>query len=268
MSSLPIVVNVVTETNSTTYADELGVLIGLSRLPGEDAESYVKRLKTATKVDTSQDYVGLLNEITLQLGLSVSNMISLTSYTGNPLTVVCALTGIVLTDTITQATQTIPIVLVDIDNAWTWYLLSDIVVAVNSGSVATASLLVADGPTTRLAKQSNILTVIAQPITGQNVNLRYTGIIQSSIVFNISVPSYTMNINGTLIFSSPLPAGVQITYQRLVWPYSIIGGDVGILSLLDPAVQTMAQGNNGTIVYQVLEAVQTIVGEDLSYWAV
>lgn len=263
-----IVVNTITEANSTTYADELGVLIGLSRLPGEDSESYVKRLKTATKVDTSQDYVGLLNEITLQLGLTVSNMIGLTSSTGNPLTVICALTGIVLTDTMTHVTQIIPIVKVDIDNAWTWLLLSNIVAAINAGSVATAQLLVSDGPTMRLAKQTNTLTVIAQPISGQNVNLGYTGIITSSIIFNLVVPSYTANSNGTLIFSAPLPTGTQVTYQRLVWPYSIIGGDIGILSLLDPAVSTMAQGNNGTIVYQVLEAAQIVVAEDLSYWAI
>jgi hypothetical protein len=267
MSNPGIVVNTITQTNSTTYADELGVLIGLSRLPGETSESYVKRLKTATRVDTSQDYVGLLNEITLQLGLSVRKLISLTSNTGNPLTVVSALTGIVLTDTITQATQTVPIVIVDIDDAWTWLLLSNVVASINAGTVATANLLSSDGPTIQLAKQSNTLTIIAQPISGQNVDLGFTGILVGSELFNVPVPTYTINTDGTIVFSSPVPQGTLITYKRLVWPYSLIGGDVSIISLLDPAVFQMAQGPNGTIVYQILEATQTIVQQDLSYWA-
>lgn len=262
------ILNTITEVNSTTYSDELGVLIGLSRLPGEPSESYIKRLKTATRVDTGQDYVGLLNELTLQLGLQINQIISLSSISGNALSVMSALTGIVLTDTGTQTTQTIPIVTVDIDDAWTWLLLSDVVATINGGSVATANLLTADGPTIRLAKQSNTLTVIAQPISGQNVDIGFNGIIVGSELFNIPVPSYTLNTNGTIIFSAPLSNGTTITYQRLVWPYSLIGGDVSIISLLDPAVFTMAQGPNGTIVYQILEAMQTIVGQDLSYWAV
>jgi len=100
------------------------------------------------------------------------------------------------------------------------------------------------------------------------VDLGYGSIIVGSELFNVPVPTYTLNTNGTLVFSAPAPQGTAITYQRLVWPYNLIGGDVGIISLLDPAVYAMAQGPNGTIVYQVREALQTIVGADLSYWAV
>lgn len=263
----PITLTTVTQTNSTTYADEVGVLIGLSRLPGEGSEAYIKRLKMATRVDTSQDYVGLLNELTLQLGLSIRKLISLASISGNKLTVTSALTGIILIDTITLSTQTIPIVTVDIDDAWSWHLLSDVVAAINAGSVATATLLSNDGPTIQLAKQSNVLTVIAQPISGQDVDLGFDGILVGSELFNVAVPTYTLNENGKIVFSAPVPLGTQITYKRLVWPYSLIGGDVSIISLLDPAVFTMAQGPNGTIVYQIREAVQAIVSQDLSYWA-
>jgi hypothetical protein len=264
----PTTLTTITQTNSTTYSDELGVSIGLPRLIGENSESYVKRLKSATRIDTSQDYVGLLNEISLQLGLTTSPLISLVSNTSNPLSVVVALTGIIITDTITHVTQTIPIVKVDIDDAWTWFSLSSVVDAINAGSVATATRLGEDGPTIKLAKQSNRLTVIAQPISGQNVSLGFDGILVGSELFNIAVPTYVLNTNGTIIFSAPVPKGTAITYQRLVWPYNLIGGDVGIISLLDPAVYAMAQGPNGTIVYQILEALQTIVAQDLSYWAV
>jgi len=262
----PTVITTITETNSTTYADEIGILVGLSRLPGESSEDYVKRLKTATRVDTSQDYVGLLNEITLQLGLNISKLISLASVTGNSLTVDIALTGVILTDTVTHATQTVPILTIDIDDAWTWHNLSDIVAAINSGTVATAALLDADGPTIQVARQSNSLTVIAQPISGQDVDLGFGNILVGSELFNVAVPTYTLTSDGKIVFSAPVSEGTQITYKRLVWPYSIIGGDVAILSLLDPAVGTMAQGPNGTMVYQMREVVQAIVEQDLSYW--
>src|SRR5271157_4348365 len=160
----PTTITTITQTNSTTYADEVGVLIGLSRLPGETSEAYVKRLNNATRIDTSQDYVGLLNEITLQLGLGIGYVISLTSVSGNPLLVNIALNGIVLQDSVTLVSQTIPVVLVDIDDAWTWYLLSNVVSSINAGTIATASLLGADGPTIKIARQSNQLTVLAQPI--------------------------------------------------------------------------------------------------------
>src|SRR5271156_52376 len=75
----PTTITTITQTNSTTYADEVGIQIGLPRLPGETSEAYVKRLNTATRVDTSQDYIGLLNEITLQLGLNIGYLISLAS---------------------------------------------------------------------------------------------------------------------------------------------------------------------------------------------
>lgn len=260
--------NTITQTNSTTYVDELGVLIGLSRLPGETSEAYLKRLKTATRVDTSQDYIGLLNELTLQLGLAVSKLISLASISGNSLTVTSDLTGIILTDTVLTTTQTIPILTVDVDDAWSWHLLSDVVDAINTGTIATATLLGADGPTIRIAKQSNVITVIAQPISGQNVNLGFNGVLVGSELFNVAVPSYTLSSSGTIIFSAPVPNGTQITYKRLVWPYSLIGGDVSIISLLDPAVFQMAQGPNGTMVYQIREAVQSIIEQDKSYWAI
>lgn len=260
-------ITTITQTNSTTYADEVGVLIGLSRLPGETSESYVKRLKTATRVDTSQDYIGLLNELIIQLGLNITQSIQLVSLSSNPLTVNVNLAGIVLTDTVlTDVTQTIPVVTVDIDNAWTWTLLSNIVDEINTGTVATATLIVADAPSMTVASQSNVLTVIAQSISGQNVNLGYDDVVVGSEIFNVPVPTYTLTSAGILTFTSPVPAGTQITYQRLIWPYTIITGDVAILSLLDPAVGQMAQGSNGTIVYQVEEAVQAIAAQDQSYW--
>lgn len=260
---MPTTLTTIVETNSTTYVDELGVLIGLSRLPGETSEQYLKRLKTATRIDTSQSYIGLLNEITLRLGLQISRVISLNSV--NPIVVNLSLAGLILTQG--NNTQTIPLVTLDVDDAWTWRKLSDIVSDVNSGTIATATLLVPDAPTLTLAKQSNILTVIAQPIQGQNVDLGFNDIIVGSEVFNTTVSRYTLTSDGSLVFVQPVPTNTTITYQRQILPYSIIGGDASIIGLLDPAMQTVAEGPNGNIVYQIREVVQAIVKQDKSYWA-
>ena len=258
----------ITQINSTTYADELGVQIGLPRLIGETAEAYIKRLKLATRIDTGVDYRGLLNEITLQLGLNSEKLISLTSVSGNSLNISANLAGIILTDTVTEATQTVPVVMVDIDNAWTWFSLSSVVATINAGSVAQALLLGGDGPTIQIASQSNTITILTQSISGQNVSLGNTGIIASSVLFNVDVPTYTLNaVTGSLVFAAPVPTNTTITYQYLVWPYSLIGGDVGLYSLLDPAVGKMAQGPNGTLIYQMQEVVQAIMEEDASYWS-
>jgi len=166
-----------------------------------------------------------------------------------------------------NTTQTIPIVTIDVDVAWTWLRLSDVVNGINSGTLATATLLVPDAPTIKLARQSNIITIIAQPITGQNINLGYNGIIVGSELFSGPIPSYTLTADGELDFSFPVANGTTITYQRQVWPYSLIGGDISLISLLDPVMPQMAQGPNGTMVYQVREVVQTIINKDPSYWS-
>lgn len=257
------ILTTITPTNSTTYADEVGVSIGLPRLPGETAESYVKRLKLATRIDTNQDYRGLLNEITLRLGLVSAKLIALAA--DSPISVTVNLAGIVLTNG--SITQNIPLLTVDVDDSWTWRFLSDIVTDINNGTLVNATLLVSDAPTIKLATQSNTLTVLAQPIQGQNINLGVTGVLVGTEVFSTVVPSYTLLPTGSLIFSAPVPLGTTITYKYQIWPYNLVGGDVGLISLLDPAVSTVAQGPNGTMIYQMREAVQTIMQQDRSYWA-
>jgi hypothetical protein len=259
----PVHLTTIVEANSTTYADELGVLIGLSRLPGETSERYLKRLKTATRIDVSQGYVGLLNEITLQLGLKLKRMISLTSM--NQVVVNVSIAGVVLTQGVN--TQTIPLVTLDVDDAWTWRKLSDIVSDINAGSVSQAELVDDDAPSIVLAKQSNILTVIAQPVQGQDIDLGFTGIIVGSERFNAPVPMYTLLVDGSLTFEQPVPSGTTITYQRQVWPYQLIGGDAALIGLIDPKVAIVSEGPNGNIVYQIREVVQSILSQDRSYWS-
>lgn len=256
-------ITAVNNVNSTSYIDELGISIGLSRLPGETSDEYIRRLRTATRINTGQDYVGLLNEISLRLGLKVERAISLDGNT--PFDVAVSLAGISLsTDT---ETHNIPLVTVDVDDAWTWRKLSDIVSDIDSLGLVTVSLDVDDGPSLKLAKQSNIVTTIAQPISGQDIALNTVNIITNSIKFNNPVSGYVLDTSdGTLEFSQPVLDGTTISYRRRIWPYSIITSEAALISLLDPSLQEVAQGPNGSIVYQVREMIQSIVNQDLSYW--
>lgn len=253
----------VLQVNSTSFVDELGILLGLSRLPGESSALFLRRLKLASRVNVNQDYVGLLNELTLKLGLSITRSIALIS--SSPIVITSSIAGIVLTQGVN--TQTVPLLSVDIDDAWTWRMLSDVVNDINNGIIANASLLVPDGPTIKIAKQSNILTVIAQPITGQSINLGFSDLVVGSEIFNVDVPTYTLTSSGSLIFDGTIPGNTTITYNRQVWPYSLIASDVSMISLLDPSLSQVSKGPNGTIVYQIREVVQKIMQKDKSYWS-
>lgn len=257
--SLPSVI----QTNSTTYCDELGILVGINRLPGEQSDAYLRRLKLATRISRDQSYIGLLNEISLRLGLNLYRAISLESDTA--LIVNCNVGGIILNNG--SVKKTVPLLQVDVDDAWTWFSLSQVVAAINDTGLATATLNIADASALMLSRQSNIITVVAQPIQDQQLNLGHTGIIQGSESFNIPVPQYTLDSDGTLIFQSALLDNTTITYQYFIWPYTLIAGDVALIGLLDPGMPAVAKGTNGSLVYQVREVVQNIMQNDLSYWS-
>src|SRR5271157_6660066 len=81
--------------NSTTYADLLGILVGVPRLPGETSQDYFDRLSKAGQCDRTQDYQGMVDEINLQLGLKTYQSIALS---GPEATVTVTVAGVVLTD--------------------------------------------------------------------------------------------------------------------------------------------------------------------------
>ena len=252
------------QINSTTYVDLLGVLLGLERIIGESSDEYIERLYQATRLSRGHEYVGALNEVNLQLNLDLKRAISLSGSTDTNVTV--AIDGITLSNT--TETVSAGLLTLDPDDAWTWRLLSDIVTDLNKkSSTVTATLLIADAPTLVLAKQSNKISVIAEEISGQSVNLEKTGIVSGSVAFNNSISGYTLDAdNGFIHFNSPVPSGTQISYDYQVWPYSLVSSEGAIIGMSEPSLANVAEGPNGKLVYQIREVVQSIMKADRSYW--
>jgi hypothetical protein len=49
--------------NSMTYVDLLGILVGLTRMPGEASDVFLDRVTRAGVLRRTPDYVGLMNEL-------------------------------------------------------------------------------------------------------------------------------------------------------------------------------------------------------------
>jgi len=252
--------------NSTTYADLLGILVGVPRLPGETSQDYFDRLSKAGQCDRTQDYQGMVDEINLQLGLKTYQSIALS---GPEATVTVTVAGVVLTDptgvipTLTSTLQT-----VDVDTIWTWRMQSEVVADINASGSYIATLTGQDAPAVQLAKQDNVLNVVSYPLNGQHFNLGRTGIILGTELFSSPVPSYTLTRDGLLQFNQPVPSGTTITYQYRAWPYSLVASEASILGLMEPDIAKVAITGNDVLVYNIREYIQAIMGQDQSYWGV
>jgi hypothetical protein len=259
------------QVNSTTYIDLLGVLVGLDRLPGEPADVFADRLYKAASLDRGVDYVGLMNALTLELGLELSELISLeripADETDTDLT--CAvsvdLAGVHIEWGDTRLTS--PLMTVGPDDFWQWRLLSDVVADLNNARGLQASLLGVDGPAFQLARQSSVLLAVGEAIDGQTVRLAHPGLVAGTETFNQPVPQYAVESDSVLFFNDPLRAGTRVNYQYRVYPYSLIGSPVFLMSMLDPLLGTLAVSTNGTLIYQMKEFAQELVANDRSYWA-
>jgi hypothetical protein len=140
--------------NSTTYADILGLQLGIDRLPGERSVDYLHRLTEAASLRRDHTPEGTLSEIAIRLGLGLTPAISITSSDPNA-TVKCNMSEVTLISN--GVTVTCPIVTIDEDEFWTWKKLSDVVEAINlAGTTYEAKLLVRDAPALQIASQSNV----------------------------------------------------------------------------------------------------------------
>ena len=250
------------QVNSTTYVDLLGVLLGLERLPGELSPAFLNRIYQSLQGSRGHEYIGLLNEINLQLGLSLETSVSLTGDQASDVTVTLA--GMHLHNEAEDLT--IPLLTMDINDLWQWKLISDLVNSINQTTTFQAQLLGEDGLALQLIRQKNVLTVVDYPLEGQYFLLGQTGILLGTERFNVSVPSYTLGQDGKLRFSQPLPTGARMTYQYRVWPYQLVASPVGVLGLMEPDLAAIAVADNGRLAYQVREYVQDIMRTDRSYW--
>ena len=250
-------------TNSTTYADLIGLQMGLPRLSGETAISYIQRISAASHLVRTHAYEGAVNEINLQLGFVPQAYIGLNLAPNTIVSV--SITGVVIGNNLSLAP--VPLLSFDLDTMWNWYMLSDVVNGINAITPGLATLLVTDGPAIQLARQTNSLWSLAEVVTGVQMQLQYSGIQVGSELFSQSVPSYTLSPAGLLTFSNEPLANTTITYNYVVTPYNLVGAPVALIGLADPQFQAVATTPTGALAYQVTEFIQTIMKEDLSYWA-
>ncbi len=251
------------QVNSTSYADVAGLNLGLDRLSGESTSDYVVRLYRAAISKRDHSFQGAVNEIALQLGLSVRPGISITCTDPEAL-ISCTITGVKLLSADTDTT--IPILSMDGDGVWSWHLMSEVVASINATPDFTAELLIEDGPALQIVRQGNVNTVINEPIVGYSVHLEHSGVITGSERFNKVVPSYTLTSAGLLVFSHEPASDTNISYQYRTLPYEIVCSEVSLVGLLEPGLSTVAV-KDGVLAYQIREAVQAIMKEDRSYWA-
>lgn len=245
-------------TNSTTYADLVGLQVGLDRLQGESASDYVKRLEVATHLRREHPYEGALNEINLQLGMIPAKYLHIELPTSTVISV--SLAGVII-----GTHAAIPVVTFDSDTMWKWRSLSSVVADMNA--IASTTLLVDDGPAFQLARQSNSLWSFAEDVQGLQIQLDFSGVIVGSELFNQIVPSYSLTSGGLLTFSVEPPAGTQITYNYVTASYDVVGAPVAMIGLKDPEFASVAANSTSTLAYQVREFIQAIMLEDRSYWA-
>lgn len=247
------------KVNSTTYADLLGLQLGLDRLQGESAEDYVKRLTFASNLRREHPYEGELNEVSLQLGLEPSRYVNVNLAANRVISV--SIAGIV----IQGHAPVIPLLTFDNDTMWKWRLLSEVVADINA--VISATLLVEDGPAFQLARQSNSLWSFSEPVAGVVSQLLHSGVQVGSEQFNQTVPSYTLTSEGLITFSVEPGAGTEITYNYVVAPYDLVGSPVAMIGFKDPEFASVAATSNSALAYQVREFIQDLMQIDRSYWA-
>ena len=244
----------ITPYNSTTYVDLLGILVGLRRLTGESAATFMERIRTAAAADRGVNYIGVLNELSIDLNLPLTQAIHIEDDTGS-FTANVSIAGLTISNV--NLTTTIPLVNFTPDGFWKWSMLSALVSAINATGHFTAGLLSSDGPSLTLARQTNHLLVAGESIGGQTVKLQQAAFIQGSESFSNLVPSYTVAPDGqTLCFSAPVPDGTAITYRFRQCPYDVVAASVGLFSLTDPAQSSLTLSSAGCeYLLQIVQAV-------------
>lgn len=252
--------------NSTTYADVVGLQLGLPRFQGETSTRYMARLYAATAKRRDLSYEGLQDELTLQLGLDQWVGIRVTST--NLQAIVTVGLGTV-TVTLGLTSVLIPTVIMAADNYWEWRRLSDVVADLNQISGITAELAGPDGPALTLVRQSNLYTVVGEAVTSVETQLAHTNLVPDSLVFQQpSAEAFNLDpITGKLSLGAPPVSGQSVSYQYLVLPCLLVVSDVGLFSLQDAGLATVGVSSSNVLAYQLREVLQTIMQQDPSYWA-
>ena len=251
--------------NSTTYADQLAVQLGLyqDRLSGEKADVFLDRLYSAAAARRDHSMEGVVNDIAYHLGLTVSAGIVVNST--DPSTVITVGAG-QLSITIGSTTTVIPTVTIDPDDFWRWRLLSDVVKDINLETTSKAILQVPDAYALQLVPQSSLSCSVAENIDSTVSQLEHGGVVVGSELFSGPVPAYKLTPGGKLKFVSAPAAGTTISYIYNLSPFTLTCSEVSVISLMDPALKTTALCPDGSMVYQVREFAQQILTQDPCYW--
>jgi phage baseplate assembly protein gpV len=208
----------------------------------------------------------LLNELSLQLGLAPREAIRIYPAAGS-LNASVNISGVHLTIPEQDWSATFPLLTVDGDDLWTWKKLSALVREINATGNVFADLVGDDGPALQLNAQNNVKLARGEQVVGSSVTLAHEAFIQGTESFTTDVPSYT--VSGQVIrFSGPVPEGAAVNYQYRVSPCTLIASPVGLLSLLDANLASVAVTENNKLVYQMREYLQAIMQQDRSYWGI
>ncbi len=254
--------------NSTTYADQLAVQLGMfqDRMVGETSDRFLDRLYSAAYNKRDHTLEGTINNISYQLGLDIEAGIIITSE--DPLTVVTVSAGQIKFAPSSGPAIIIPTAIISPDSMWEWRNLSDVVSDINtlSAGVLTAVLKTTDALAIRLIPQCSLNCSIAEAITSTNSQLNNTNIIVGSELFNVPVPAYTITAFGVLTFASAPPAGTAVSYMYNLSPFILTCSPVSVINLMDPVLRDTAVCPDGSLVYQMREFNQQILAFDSCYW--
>ena len=253
------------KTNSTSYVDMLGILVGMERLAGETADRFAERIDLAISAQRGSDYVGLMNNLSLAFGLEMYPLVQISSDQDFDIRVVFG-SMIVLVGGVSTV---IPLLHLSVDNFWEWRKISEVLADLASlRGLQVESRSRQDGPALQLVRQSNTVLVVGEVLAGAKIEqLMHGRLIPETISFSLPVPAYTVSNDGrTLQFSTPCAAGITVSYQYRTRPYLLVASPVSLLSLTDPNVTGLSMGTNGTVIYQVREYLQEILQRDRSYW--
>ena len=259
--------------NSTTYVDQLSILLGLyqDRLPGntaaqqlgESASEFLRSLYQAASERRDHTIEGFINDVAAHLGLSVQPGVLITS--PDPSLVITVSAGQIIF-VYGIHTVTIPTVTIDPDDFWKWRMLSDVVSDINDQTICSATLQIPDTYAIQLVPQSSLGCSVGESITNASSILNHSGIVVGSELFNLPVPTYTLTSSGNLNLSAAPTVGTQISYIYNLSPFILTCSQVSVISLKDPSLQTTALCPDGSMVYQVREFVYQILAQDPSYW--
>lgn len=225
--------------------DQLGLLLGLPRLTDEGNIDYKARLRDVSIHRANSTYLGLIYGITRELGLSITDAITITANRNVDNTFVATNPGVEFRGPYLYLYENCDINNESIEKTIDRYerdesyTLQDLVTEINTSLYFTATLATGVDPFTRaitLINESNIKTVFSESLpTTTRIELEYGDIIEGTLFFSSSQVFYhevaTVNdlatsgdyaidyINGIVFTYDTPPTGLTCRYKYIEDPF-------------------------------------------------